>query len=477
MGQGSGDEARFLSHDWRSHDWRSQSDCLGNRAVQATRRSGPICSVLLLFLVWVLAGCAAAQTAEPASGVEGLLPSGSTVTPISQATGSDGAGAKPAPVSLTVMPKGIKHEPLPLRAGFPFTITVPIHNNQPVPALGVPVMVYLSANQEQIGFSSFFQVLTVTVAATDTLALKIPVVCNLAGGEYQLWVQVNRLSVPVAQQAGTPTLPEIDIGDNSALLDLTIAPFDAYVSDLCPGRIDVALESGEIWLEPDLQSIHVRVHNLGNQAVYNLPVVAIGKREGQSHDWRSQSDGVAYTPAIPPCGGTAEVVVELDRPLEAGECVDLAVNPEEWPRLPEAIGLAEDSFDNNVVRSWSAEAAAGQAGSGAGGPGGGVITDYDFAISSADVEMVRPGVVLLKVHNLGTRDAADVSIRMEGKAGRKVVDVIPFVEGDGFGVAAIQLGWLWSPKATLTLIVNPEGAKGAYPEANRDNNVVTFTLP
>ncbi len=104
-------------------------------------------------------------------------------------------------------------------------------------------------------------------------------------------------------------------------------------------------------------------------------------------------------------------------------------------------------------------------------------TDYDFAISPVDVEIVRSGIVLIKVHNLGTRDVANVPIRIEGKAGRKVVDVIPLIEGNGLGVAAIQLGWLSSPKATLTLIVNPEGAKGAYPEANRDNNVVTFTLP
>jgi len=110
-------------------------------------------------------------------------------------------------------------------------------------------------------------------------------------------------------------------------------------------------------------------------------------------------------------------------------------------------------------------------------PGGGAVTDYDFAISPVDVEIVRPGIILVKVYNLGTRDAANVPIRIEGKAGRKVTDFIPAIEGNGLGVAAIQLGWVWSPKATLTLTINPEGAKGAYPETNRDNNTVTFTLP
>jgi hypothetical protein len=432
------------------------------------------CCVALLFLLWVLAGCGATSPAEPTSGTEGVLES--AVTPAAsdlrrmepeagtQAGQSNGlgAGGKGAAVSLTLTPKGIKLEPLPLRAGFPFTVTIPIHNNEPVPAVGVPVMIYLSAKQEQIGFSSFFQVMTVTVPArmSETLAVKVPVVRNLAGGEYQLWVQVNRLSKPVAQQMGTPTLPEINIDDNAALLDLVVEPFDAYVSDLCPGRIDVALESAEMWLEADLQSIHVRVHNVGNQAVYNLPVVVTGKLVA----------GVAYTPAIPPCGGTAEAVVKLDRPLEAGESVDVAVNPEEWPDR-----LAEDGFDNNYVRSVTMSPSAVPPE--AGGITYGGSTDYDFAISSVDVEIVRSGIVLIKVYNLGTRDVAKVPVRIEGKAGRKVVDVIPLIEGRGLGVAAIQLGWLWSPKATLTLVVNPEGAKGAYPETNRDNNVVTFTLP
>jgi len=436
----------------------------------ARQGRGLICCIALSLLLWVVAGCGATLT-ESAPGTDEAL--GSVVTPEPQAPGLGGTEGQGMPVSLALKPKEIKLEPLPLRAGFPFTISIPIHNNEPAPAVGVPVMIYLSAKQEQIGFSAFFRVLAVTVPATQTMAVKVPVVQNMTGGEYRLWVQVNRLSMPVAQQAGVAALPEIDIEDNSALVDLVVAPFDAYVSDLCPGRTDVALEFAEMWLEPDLRRIHVRVHNLGNQAVYNLPVVVTGR----------QVAGMAYTPAIPPCGGTAEAAVELDRPLEAGEPVDVAVNPADWPDR-----LAEDGFDNNYVRSVtiSAGSAADQGpfllsedGERAVMPGtasdGG--TDYDFAVSPVDVEIVRSGVILIKVYNLGTRDVANVPIRIEGKAGRKVIDVIPLIEGDGLGVAAIQLGWLWSPKATLTLIINPEGAKGAYPETNRGNNTVTITLP
>ena len=448
------------------------------------RRSLTLCCIALFVLLWLLAACSATPVVEPTSGADGVpaLPAATGEAPGAEPETAAQAGEEGEPVSLALAAKGIKLEPLPLRAGFPFTITIPIHNNEPVPAVGVPVMVYLSAKQEEIGFGPFFRVLTVTVPATQTLPVKVPVVQNLAGGEYQLWVQVNLLSAPVSQKLGTPTLPEAGLEDNAALLDVVVAPFDAYASDLCPGRIDVAIDLAEMWLEPDLQRIHVRVHNLGNQALYNLPVVAVSSQTQAAQGSQAQVSGVAYTPAIPPCGGTAEAVVELDRPLEAGDSVDLAVNPKDWPD-----GLAEDSFDNNYVRSVSVSPdsmAAGQrpvllseGEQAAAVPGGGAVTDYDFAISPVDVEIVRPGIILVKVYNHGTRDAANVPIRVEGKAGRKITDFIPVVEGSGLGVAAIQLGWVWSPKATLTLTINPEGAKGAYPETNRDNNVVTFTLP
>ncbi len=452
------------------------------RRCAAQARAVACCTTLLL-LLWVLAGCGATSTPAPASAT-GLVPE-PAAPPVSQAPASSGASGKGAVVSLSLASKEIDLEPLPLRAGFPFTITIPIHNNNPVPAVGVPVMIYLSAKQEQIGFGSFFQVLTATVPATQTLAVQVPVAYNLAGGEYQLWVQVNRLSAPIAQQTGLLTQPEANIDDNAALLDIVVAPFDAYVSDLCAGRVDVALEFAEIWIESDLRRLHLRVHNLGNQAVYNLAVVATGRRE----DLSEQVSGVAYTPAIPPCGGTGEAVVDLNRPLEAGELLDVAVNPEEWPDK-----LAEDSFNNNYVRSVTLSSDSLAAGQnplllcvdeqGTVVPGGSPplssaagATDYDFAISPVDVEIVRSGIILVKVYNLGTRDAANVPVRIEGKAGRKVTDVIPLVKGNGLGVAAIQLGWVWYPKAELTLTVNPEGAKGAYPETDRDNNVVTFTLP
>jgi len=383
------------------------------------------------------------------------------------------------------VPKEIKLAPLPLRAGFPFTVTIPIHNNRPAPAVAVPLMVYLSARQEQIGFTPFFQVLTVTVPATGTQVVQVPVVHNLAGGEYGLWVQVNRLSAPVARQAGVLVQPEANIDDNAALVDLVVAPFDAYLSDLCPGRVDVAIDLAEIWLEPDLRRLHVRVHNLGNQAVYNLAVIVTGRQE----DFSTQAAGVAYTPALAPCGGAGEVVVALNRPLEAGERFGVAVNPQDWPDT-----LPEDSFDNNqilsVTLSLDSEAAGGvpllfaedQDGNlvlGGSPPSSSspAVADYDFAIGPADVEIVRSGIILVKVYNLGTRDVANVPVRIEGKAGRKITDVIPLVKGNGLGVAAIQLGWVWYPKAELTLTVNPEGAKGAYPESDRSNNVVVFTLP
>ena len=85
--------------------------------------------------------------------------------------------------------------------------------------------------------------------------------------------------------------------------------------------------------------------------------------------------------------------------------------------------------------------------------------------------------VLVTIQSLGTRDAAMVPIRVENEAGRKLTDAIPLVQGEGTGIAAIRVGYLWIPGGTLTFEVNPADAAGAFPETNRDNNTATFTLP
>jgi hypothetical protein len=202
--------------------------------------------------------------------------------------------------------------------------------------------------------------------------------------------------------------------------------------------------------------VQVRVHNAGNRAVYNLPVVITGK----------ELTGIAYTPAIPPCGGTANVSVQLDRPLEKGERISVQVNPIEW-----GGDLQEDSIDNNqtaVTVGLVPEAASYSDNE---------QEDYDFALSATEIETPEQWVVLVTVHNIGTRDAADVPIRVENQAGRKIVDVIPLVQGEGIGVAAIRVGYLWTPGGKLTFTVNPVDTKGAYPEKNRENNVAIFPLP
>jgi hypothetical protein len=365
-------------------------------------------------------------------------------------------------VDLTLAEADVSIEPLPLRAGVPFSITAVIHNNSTLPAGDVPVMVYISSGQEEIGYSSFLKVLTVTVPASGTLPLELPVNWNFAGGEHQLWVQVNRL--PKVWQSGTnsilahplSTLPETHIGDNSVLRQLEMDPFDAYTSDLCPGRTDVEIEPADVLPEPDQQRVLVRVHNVGNRAVYNVPVVILA----------DNLSGIAYTPAIPPCGGTVEVYVQTDRAFAQGESLAIQVNPSEW-----SDSLVEDDFDNNQV-----SVAAGLAPGMVVPPGSG-LEDYDFGISTADIETPELYIALVTVHNLGTRDAAMVPIRIENANGRKLTDAIPLVRGNGVGVAAIPVGYLWTRGGTLTFTVNPEGIKGGYPETDRENNVATFTLP
>jgi hypothetical protein len=358
------------------------------------------------------------------------------------------------PVDLTLSEEDVTIDSLPVRAGFPFTVTAVIHNNGPQEAQDVPIMVYLSANQEEIGFTPFIQIMTVTIPATGTLPLAVPVDWNLDGGEHSLWIEVNRL--PEAWQPHAPTQPEEEIADNIALLDLMIDPFDAYVSDLCPGRVDVEIAPADVVPEPALQRVSVRVHNVGNRALYNLPVVVLG----------GQTTGIAYTPPIPPCGGTAQVYVSMEHPFGEGDSLSVQVNPREW-----TDGLEEDDFDNNLVTISAGLAPGVEV------PPGGGLEDYDFGITSADIGTPELWIVMVTVRNEGTRDAATVPILIENEAGRRLTDAIPLVRGKGTGVAAVRVGYLWTHGGTLTFTINPEDAKGAYPETNRDNNVATFTLP
>jgi hypothetical protein len=381
--------------------------------------------------------------------VEATLDAILTRTPPPKAT------TPPVPlVDLALTDEEVTVAPLPLRAGFPFSITALIQNRGLTPAVNVPIMVHISAKQGEIGYAPFLETLTVTLPASQSLPVEVPVTWNFAGGEHQLWVQVNRM--PEAWQSITPIQPEADTRDNIASLELMVDPFDAYTSDLCPGRLDVEIGPEDVLPEPEQRRVLVRVHNVGNRAVYHLPIVVTG----------DDLAGIAYTPAIPPCGGTAEVSVEVDRPFQQGKSLSIQVNPREW-----SSGLPEDDFENNQV-TVSAGLAPGMI-----APPGSGLEDYDFGIGTADIETPEPWIALVTVHNQGTRDAAMVPIRIENEAGRQVTDAIPLVQGNGLGVAAIRVGYLWTAGGTLTFTVNPEDAEGAFPETNRNNNVATFTLP
>jgi hypothetical protein len=357
-------------------------------------------------------------------------------------------------VDLSLGAEDVSVAPLPLRAGLPFTLTTVIRNNHGAPAVDVPIMVHMSAKREDIGYSPYLEVLTATLPASQSIPVQLPIHWNFAGGEHQIWIQVNRL--PDAWQAETPTQPEDDLTDNIVLLELMVDPFDAYGSDLCSGRADVEIGPADVLPEPDRQQVLVRIHNLGNQAVYNLPVVVSGER----------LTGIAYSPAIPPCGGTGMVFVPLDRPLEEGESLTVEVNPGQW-----ANGLIEDDFGNNRVTVTAGLPP------GVIAPPGSGLDDYDFGISSSDIETPALWIVVVKVHNLGMRDADMVPILVENTAGREILDYVPLVQGEGLGVVALRVGYLWNHGETLTFTVNPEGAKGTYPEKSREDNVATFTLP
>jgi hypothetical protein len=404
--------------------------------------------LLVLLSMLLLIGCGARRESNQQSLVNGSPGTIEATLPVLTAEPEE------PQIDLVLPEEEVMIEPLPLRAGFPFTVTATIHNKADLLAEDVPVMVFISAKQEKIGYTSFLQLLTVTLPASQTVPLTVPVDWNFAGGEHQLWIQANRL--PEAWQARNPTHPEADTGDNIVLLDLMVDPFDAYSSDLCSGRVDLEIDPADILPEPEKQRVLVRVHNAGNRAVYNLPVVVTG----------DQLSGIAYLPAIPPCGGTAQVYVQVDRPFQEGERLTVQVNPSEW-----ADSLQEDDVSNNrvtVMAGLLPELVSLPDTS---------VEDYDFALTSADIQIPEMWTVLVTVQNLGTRDADMVPIRVESKSGRRIVDSIPLVQGEGLGVAAMLVGYLWTPGGTLTFTVNPEDVKGAFPEINRDNNVATFTLP
>jgi hypothetical protein len=404
--------------------------------------------LVLLSLLVLLAACGEPENGTP----EALTPDapGSDL----EAESAPTAGPTEPALQLSFIPDGVSIDPLPIRAGIPFTVTSELHNHSGMPAANVPVILHISAEQDQLGYTSFLKLLTVTVPASGSVPIEIPVDWNLAGGAHRLWLQANRL--PDAWQDRAKVEPESDLEDNLVLLDVTVDPFDAYSSDLCSGRVDVEIGPADVIAEPGRQRALVRVHNPGNRAVYNLPVVILGK----------DLTGISYTPAIPPCGGTAGVYVELDRAFQEGESLTVLVNPEEW-----VGGLEEDDNGNNQV-TISAGLPPGVAVPADDGPG-----DYDFGIGPSDVEIPEMWLALVTVHNTGTRDADMVPIRVENEDGRQIVDAIPLVQGEGMGVAAIRIGYLWIPGGTLTFTANPEDAREAYPERNRANNVTTFTLP
>lgn len=408
----------------------------------------------IVFFLLLLVACGSVE-GDGRETVATPLPDHSTPGTLPPGTASPEGPTPSMPlVDLTLAEEGVIVESLPLRAGSPFSITAVIHNRSEFSVKDVPLVLYISAKQEQIGYVPFLQTITVTLPPSQSMPVQLPVNWNFPGGEHQLQVQVNRL--PEAWQARIPLQPEVDRSDNIALLELMIDPFDAYTSDLCPGRVDIEIGPEDVLPEPGQQRVWVRVHNLGNRAMYNLPVVVLG----------DDLAGVTYTPAIPPCGGTADVHVEVDRPFQEGESLTVQVNPKDW-----VGGLIEDELDNNQLT-----VAAGLAPGMVIAPGSG-LEDYDFSISSAAIEVPEPWIVLVTVENLGTRDAAMVPIRIENEAGRKINDAIPLIQGRGLGIAAFRVGYLWIPGGTLHFTANPVDAQGAYPESNRDNNEAVFTLP
>ena len=124
--------------------------------------------IVLFFLL--LLGCSSGKNGDP----EGTptLSAGSTLLPW-EVTSEVTATPDVPQVALSLNDEDVAVSPLPLRAGFPFTITALVHNSSEIVAADVPLLLHMSAGQEEIGFTSFVQLLTVTIPASNSSFLKV----------------------------------------------------------------------------------------------------------------------------------------------------------------------------------------------------------------------------------------------------------------------------------------------------------------
>jgi len=215
-------------------------------------------------------------------------------------------------VQVSLAPRDVSVKPLPIQAGYPFTITLVIHNDggaSPEPA-GDGLHLSRAGNDRLL---SLHGVLTVTLPSTRPVTLEVPVRWNLTGGENRLWAQVNRL--PKAWQPESPTWPEEDKSDNSVLLELIVEPFDAYRSDLCSGRVDVEIDAGVVAERA--------------ASAFGCPSTTPGTRPPTTSRWSFPAKTWRASPTHrpSPVRGTAEVWVQVDRPLAEGESIAVNVTP------------------------------------------------------------------------------------------------------------------------------------------------------
>ena len=215
----------------------------------------------------------------------------------------------------------------------------------------LPLTIFSNHTQADIAADGSAEVRLTLGEITDEERMS-PFLRELRDGGYAVAVSVNRELRDVVENRfywQAPEQAETDPSDNVVETRLTVHPFESYTSEACPPATNLAISALDIALvrpdhsegaspAADSDFLAVTIHNVGNPALYSVPVQLVGAG-GQSF--------YSYTLGLRPCGGTDRMFLPVNPAW--GEIFTLVLNPvDSGGAIPE-----EDYTDNEVTVTLS----------------------------------------------------------------------------------------------------------------------------